>query len=405
MPTFLRSLYASIVQQISEKPISIRTNIFFVEWIILLISLLIFIITKLAFPNAYSDLSRSNYIITASIFTCMALSFIFPIYANLWLRRGYILIELCLAMIFIDSSKGIYLFFVICKGVFLLPRKDLIIFILFSGFIFTFDSIWYKYEYFTEIKNNWCKEYNLQNTIFSTTISSLSVYLSSTIFIVFISSIILAEKKSRQRAEHLTQEVKILAANLERNRIARDIHDSLGHNLTALNVQVELAQNLYQHQSTKTLETIDTVKILADRCLQDVRRSVQTMRQSEFNLNEALQTLIDNFRQNSNLTINAEVNLPPLPLQTKHQLYCIVQEALTNIQKHARASSVNLLAYSTSEEFILEITDNGRGFDRHLPSSGYGLRGIEERVYMLNGELQITSILGQGTQIQAKIPL
>jgi len=217
--------------------------------------------------------------------------------------------------------------------------------------------------------------------------------------------VIIAEQKSRQKAEVLTQQVETLAATLERTRIAREIHDSLGHSLTTLDVQLELAQKLYQRDPIQAAKSLDIAKDLTNQCLSEVRRSVQTMRQTNFNLNEALSTLVEQVGRNQAFVIQLDVKLPQLPVQTSHQLYCIVQEGLTNIQKHASATVVSLKGYQTSNAIILKLTDNGQGFEVSAPHTGFGLRGMQERVHILGGELKIKSSLDEGTQIQARIPL
>jgi signal transduction histidine kinase len=96
--------------------------------------------------------------------------------------------------------------------------------------------------------------------------------------------------------------------------------------------------------------------------------------------------------------------LPSLPIPLSHHLYCIVKEGLVNIQKHAQASTIWIRGQVIAEEIILEIADNGRGFDFQSPRSGFGLTGIEERVQLLNGQFMIHSQLNQGTQLQIIIP-
>ena len=103
---------------------------------------------------------------------------------------------------------------------------------------------------------------------------------------LLLSFAVIAERKSRQKAEFLAKEVEALAATLERTRIARDIHDSLGHTLTTLDIQLEVAQTLRQRAPEQALQALDTAKLLASQCLADVRRAVQTMRQTNFNLNQ-----------------------------------------------------------------------------------------------------------------------
>lgn len=128
------------------------------------------------------------------------------------------------------------------------------------------------------------------------------------------------------------------------------------------------------------------------------------MRESDFDLYQALVAIVEQLKQNKSLHVHWEIDLPPLPLQTSHQIYCIVKEGLINIQKHAHATQVQFRVISTSEEVILELQDNGRGFDPPMPDSGFGLRGIQERVQTLGGELTITSDLGLGTKIQVILP-
>jgi signal transduction histidine kinase len=216
--------------------------------------------------------------------------------------------------------------------------------------------------------------------------------------------VILAERKSRQRAEVLAQEVETLAARLERTRIAREIHDSLGHTLTTLDVQLEVAQKLRQRDPEQALQAVDTAKKLASQCLEDVRAALSTIRNNDFNLQQALYELIAQVKQHQTLDIVVELHLPTLPLQTSHQLYCIVQEGLMNVQKHAQAKTVWLRGWMADESLTLELEDDGQGFDPGQSRSGFGLRGIEERVQLLGGKLKVSTVAAQGTQIQVTIP-
>jgi signal transduction histidine kinase len=129
------------------------------------------------------------------------------------------------------------------------------------------------------------------------------------------------------------------------------------------------------------------------------------MRSQTFDLDEAITNLIAQIEQNQNLAIELNINLPKLPLPKSYQLYCILQEGLTNIQKHAQATLVGIRGQSTSEGIILEIEDNGRGFNSNLVNSGYGLLGMQERVDNLGGNFKINSAINRGTCIQVTIPL
>lgn len=144
---------------------------------------------------------------------------------------------------------------------------------------------------------------------------------------------------------------------------------------------------------------------MVDTCLQDVRRAVKTMREEDFSLNVALPTLLEEFQVSTRaLQVRYSVALPSLSLHISHQLYCVVQEGLTNIRKHAGAKNINLNAYATPKYIIINLGDDGQGFDDNLRSNGFGLRGMRERIKLINGEIQIHSILNQGTSIQVRIP-
>jgi signal transduction histidine kinase len=216
---------------------------------------------------------------------------------------------------------------------------------------------------------------------------------------------LVAERKSRQKVEVLAQQVELQAAKLERTRIAREIHDSLGHSLTTLDVQLQLAQRLFQTNPTASQEAVAIAHQLAKQCLQDVRRSVQMLRHDEFDLNLALTNLTDRIRQDRSLEIHCTLKLPVLTTQQSHQLYCIIQEGLTNIQKYAKATKVNLSGYTTPTAIEIELRDNGIGFDPATTRAGFGLLGMRERVQLLDGQFKIQSAVGQGTSIYITIPL
>lgn len=214
---------------------------------------------------------------------------------------------------------------------------------------------------------------------------------------------IIAEQASRSKAEGLAQEVETLIATLERQRIARDIHDSLGHTLTTLNIHLAVAKKWHQRDSAKALAALNTAKLLADQCIEEVRQTLQTIRQSNFDLNQALITLIKQAGQNQSLQIRWEINLPQLPLQTSHHIYCIVREGLINVQKHAYASSISVRALATPNEIVLELKDDGRGFNPQAHYAGLGLQGIQERVQLLGGQFTLHTAPGQGTTIHIRI--
>ncbi len=384
---------------------SIRRTILYAEWTLLLVTTFICLTSSAIYylPNT------PKIVILPFIFAFALLSLIFPIKHNINQRRAYIFLEILLLLsirLIGFNLDTILIHIIIAKSCFLLGRKDVIITVIATGLawsLISFSTFPRAIEWLSSVSPPTAED--TKQIIIDSLIQDVGYYLAASVFVILMSFVVLAEQKSRQQAVALAQEVEVLAATLERTRIAREIHDSLGHTLTTLDVQLELVQRLRQRKPEQAIQALDTAKILAKQCLQDVRIAVQTMRSKDFNLNQALSTLVEQVKQNQSFTIRVDVNLPKLPLQTSHQLYCIVQEGLTNVQKHAHASCVMLRGYSTVSAIILELTDDGRGFDSELPRSGFGLRGIQERVQLLGGDLKINTEPSKGTCIQVMVPL
>jgi signal transduction histidine kinase len=210
----------------------------------------------------------------------------------------------------------------------------------------------------------------------------------------------------RQQVEHLTATA---AAIEERNRIAREIHDSLGHSLTALNVQMQAAATLLLTDPTQAHSFLTQAQRLGKTAMQEVRESVRALRtdeRTEQPFAETIAALAEEFRQVTGITPNICLRLTqPLSCSVSKTLYRIVQEALTNISKYAEATQVQIHSIATDQRIDLKITDNGRGFDAHQQITGFGLQGMQERIAALNGKFHLTTSPGTGCQIQVELPL
>jgi signal transduction histidine kinase len=226
----------------------------------------------------------------------------------------------------------------------------------------------------------------------------------------------LAEKQAKeelaianQRIRNYALRAEEVATLQERNRIAREIHDSLGHSLTALNLHLEMALKLANIQSERSREVLLEAKRLGSIALQDVRQSVSTLRSDPLqgkDLPEAIHKLVDEFTQSSQIPCQCDLDLPPvLPLDVATAIYRIVQEALTNITKYAQARQALVRVIATTTTIELRIVDNGRGFNPTDNTTGFGLQGMRERVLSLQGKFEIMSMPSQGCQIVAMIPL
>jgi signal transduction histidine kinase len=226
---------------------------------------------------------------------------------------------------------------------------------------------------------------------------------------------ILAEKQAKeelaianQRIRNYALRAEEVATLQERNRIAREIHDSLGHSLTALNLHLEMALKLAHIQPDRSSQVLKEAKRLGSIALRDVRQSVTTLRSQPLQLQDlagAISKLADEFQLANQLKPLCSIDIPPnLPQEIATAIYRIVQEALTNISKYADASEVNVVIQTRATEIELWIIDNGRGFNPTHNITGFGLQGMRERVISLHGKFEIISTPGHGCQIIAIIP-
>lgn len=200
-----------------------------------------------------------------------------------------------------------------------------------------------------------------------------------------------------------------LSALQERNRIARDIHDSLGQALTALNIQLQTAVKLWQIDPVKAQQFLAEAQRLGSSAIQEVRQTVSTLRTdaSEVqSLDALIASLVKDFQATTGTLPSCSINLAiSLPQEVIIPLYRIVQEALNNICKYADATEVQICVNSTPTAIYLKVDDNGNGFKLEHASTGFGLQGMRERVAMLNGTIDLKTAPGCGCQIVVEIPL
>jgi signal transduction histidine kinase len=353
--------------------------------------------------------SLSNIInIVLSIIAIAPLIAILPVDRPLWQRRVYFLISIIIFTTANHLKVPIYslnLVFLL-KGCLLLPRREVIVIAAISLILDVTSFSMRAPEIFESIRHrDWEAYLSVPRIITNIAMGDLS----NCVFVLLFGNVWVEEQKSRQKAERLTKQVETLATDLERNRIARDIHDTLGHSLTSLDVQIELAQRIQATEPASAQQAIDLAKKLSSQALENVRQALGTMKRSNFDLTEAIVALSE---QNHPFQVTVDVHFPPLSLQSSYQLYCIIQESITNIQKHSQASQVTIesrivvggAAQNENRGTILEIHDNGNGFDLDRPHTGFGLRNMKERVQCLGGEFHLDSKIAQGTQIKIFVP-
>lgn len=202
-----------------------------------------------------------------------------------------------------------------------------------------------------------------------------------------------------------------LATLQERERLARDLHDSLGHALVAISVQLEAIQRLYKVDPETASAQVDELKHLTRASMDDLRRSLAGLRApglGERRLSEALQALIVDMGQRAHLEITCHVaegadQLSPTQAET---LWRVAQESLVNIERHAAARTVGLQLEIGSNSARLSIQDDGLGLphDAEKQPGHYGLRGMRERVEGLGGILTLSSS-GSGSRVDVELPI
>ena len=194
----------------------------------------------------------------------------------------------------------------------------------------------------------------------------------------------------------------------ERNRIARDIHDSLGYALVALNIQLEAALTLWNIDTAQAHKSLQEAKQLGRDALASVRTSVAEIRADALQgkiLEQALETLLSEFQTTTHIEPTAEIDLTyPFPNAVNVVVYRIVQEGLTNIYKHAQATAVHLSLVTTQQSLQLALEDDGSGFYLDSQRSGFGLQGMQERSAALGGQVTLISNTGKGCRVVASFP-
>ena len=186
----------------------------------------------------------------------------------------------------------------------------------------------------------------------------------------------------------------------ERVRIARDLHDVVGHHLTALTLNLEVATHLTEGRA---LEHVQQAHSLAKLLLADVREVVSDMRESDrVDFSRALQTLVEGVPEpRIHLELGEDAAMTD-PRKAQVLLRC-VQEIITNSVRHARARNLWISLQITPNSLLLSANDDGRGADEIEP--GNGLLGMRERLEQLGGRLEIESSHGAGFGLQAWMPL
>jgi signal transduction histidine kinase len=224
---------------------------------------------------------------------------------------------------------------------------------------------------------------------------------------------------ARRANQQLIEQLKIAQAQLhdlavaeERNRLAREIHDGLGHYLTATTMQIQGARALLENsqaasQAPAALNALSKAETLLQEALADVRRSVAALRAAPTQnrpLAATIGDLVAECRVISGLEAQFDLLGTPRSLNSQIELtlYRVAQEGLTNVRKHAQAERVEVVLTYDNDKVGLSICDDGRGLGGS--SNGYGLLGLRERIQLVGGQVNIRTAPDQGFRLEVEIP-
>ena len=226
----------------------------------------------------------------------------------------------------------------------------------------------------------------------------------------------LAEQERQHTREISTANVKLreqalateqLATARERNRLARDLHDTLAHSLAGLVVQLQAIDTLLKAEPEAARSEVAKARRIAQEGLQETRHAIQDLRVNpieDLGLSRALERAAIDFGDRAGVQVEIHISDPQAAISNDvaAQILFIAKEAFNNIERHADARCVEVIMARSDGQLLLKISDDGRGFDEAQVDEAerFGLQGMFERAEMIGAQLSVKSIVGQGTLVQ-----
>jgi signal transduction histidine kinase len=213
--------------------------------------------------------------------------------------------------------------------------------------------------------------------------------------------------EANTRLTHHASTLEHLATSRERNRVARELHDTLAHTLSGLSVQLEAVKAYWDIDPQKAHSTLEGSLQAAHSGLTETRRALEALRASpldDLGLSLAVRMMVEDAVARANLALDWSIadKLPSLSPDVEQCIYRVAQEAVTNVTKHAEARTLTVSLESTEGKVTLTVHDDGVGFDvdKRDKANDYGLKGMQERAQLAGGELTVTSKRGEGTTVK-----
>ncbi len=250
---------------------------------------------------------------------------------------------------------------------------------------------------------------------------NLPIFLAGQISVLVFTQMTVGEERARREIQGLVSKLEtaneqlrdyalkaeMFATATERNRIAREIHDGLGHHLTALNMQIRAANAILTKNPQKAQDFLSNAENITHEALVDVRQSVSALREranDDRPLLEQIEGIAEMWRNaNTSILVSERGQSRSVSQQTAWTIFRAAQEAVSNSIKYANATQIEMvLDYEDPLKMILRIMDDGIGAESI--DGGFGLVGIRERAELLRGTLEITTARGKGFEIRLTLP-
>lgn len=237
-----------------------------------------------------------------------------------------------------------------------------------------------------------------------------------TVNVLGIAADITEQRLSAMKLSESYRELQQLSAHLEnvreeeRTRIARELHDEMGATLAAMKMRVAWLGHRLPVGATQLTEEVDHISELVSDGIQTVRQIVRKLRPStleDVGFAAAVEDYVKKFRQHSGIECTLSLPAQEVALEQERAatLFRILQESLSNVAKHARASQVDIILTRRGKTLLLVVEDNGVGFGLASKEKSFGILGIRERALMAGGKARISSVAGKGTRVAISIPL
>jgi signal transduction histidine kinase len=375
--------------------------------------LITIVLVELFVPSPFFKLNRLPWVGIASIAGFGLMGFNLP--QQQAQKVWYTLLEMTLLLLatFVGGIRlfpFLYIVLVIRSCLIFAPVGQAIV--AFASFLFSLLTMVYYIQY-TRVPIELPEQ--VVSRLFVLFICFVFLFGLSLLFILLLMNAILSERKSLEKLAFANEQLHRIALRIEdqatlqeRNRIAREIHDSLGHSLTGLNIQLETALKLIAIDPQKAQTFLASAKKLGSAALQDIRSSVSLLRSTPLPgeaLKPSLEELIQNFHRTTGILPKSTLEISPsLSGEIATVIYRIVQESLTNISKYSDAKTVQIELRRNPSSVELVVRDDGKGFDIHQNTTGFGIQGMRERTVALGGTFQVKSQPGLGCCVTAIFP-